>query len=54
MEQEIKQVSEANTSNVIAHMKEQGYYVKQIAGTGNDRYVWVLFERNINNTVDSL
>lgn len=52
MEQEIKQVSEANTSIEIAQMKEQGYYVKQISGTGNDRYIWILFEKSNNlNTI---
>ena len=50
MEQQIKRIFYVMVDREINSMKEQGYYIKQISGTGTADYVWVLFEKTNNNS----
>ena len=48
MQQEIKRSYVGGTSDLIRLMSKDGYVVKQIAGTGDEDYVWILFEKTSN------
>lgn len=54
MEQKIERIGYASLDGEIRHMKDLGYIIKQISGSGNDYYVWVLFERNNNIKEDTI
>lgn len=49
MEQKLKRLSYGILDSEIEDMIELGYIIKQISGSGDNYYVWVLFEKNINN-----
>lgn len=49
MEQKIERISSGLLDDEVKYMKELGYNIKQISGTGDAYYVWVLFEKNISN-----
>ena len=52
MEQKIDRISYSSLDSEVKYMRELGYTIKQISGTGDDYYVWVLYEKNNNlNTV---
>lgn len=38
----------------IKEMAQKGYIIKQISGSGDHQYVWALFEKNINNDINTL
>ena len=48
MQQEIKRSYVGATSDLIGLMSKNGYVVKQIAGTGDEDYIWILFEKPSN------
>lgn len=49
MKQKIKYVYRIDTDSIIQKMSEEGYVVKQISGTGDVDFVWILFEKDVNN-----
>lgn len=53
MEQELKRIYYPSADIEIQLMKDKGYYIKQISGSGECSYVWVLFEKN-NSSINSL
>ena len=53
MQQVIKRCHVGAIDDLINLMSNDGYVVKQISGTGDVDYVWVLFEKT-SNTETSL
>ena len=48
MQQVIKRSYVGGTYDLITLMSKDGYVIKQIAGTGHEDYVWILFEKTSN------
>jgi len=49
MEQQLKRLSYGSLNYEVEAMIKLGYIIKQISGSGDNYYVWVLFEKNISN-----
>ena len=53
MEQKIDRITYSSLDDEVKYMKELGYTIKQISGTGDNYYVWVLFEKDTNIKTDT-
>lgn len=54
MEQQLLRLNYYNGYETeIKNMAKKGYIIKQISG-GDEEFVWVLFEKNISNNINSL
>ena len=49
IEQKVKRCFYPNCDYDILEMKQTGYIIKQIAGSSNDNYIWILFDKVIDD-----
>jgi len=53
MQQVIKRRHVSAIDDFLELMSKDGYTVKQISGTGDEDYVWILFEKTSNTDTET-